>query len=102
MASQTVTCTRCQKQFLVIDQEQQFLNQKGLSLPTHCPSCRQTRRLMLRGNARALYKAKCSKCQKDIIVAYDPAKATNIILCKADYDAWINEHDTTITEPLPQ
>ena len=101
MASQTVTCTRCQKQFLVIDEEQQFLNGKGLPLPTHCPSCRQLRRLMLRGNERALYKAKCAKCQKDIIVAYDPAKTTNVILCKPDYDAWLNEHDTTITDPLP-
>ena len=101
MSNQTLTCTRCQKQFLVIDEEQRFLGEKGLALPTNCPGCRQTRRLMLRGNERALYKTKCQKCQKDIIVSYDPAKTTNVILCKPDYDQWLNEHDTTINDPLP-
>lgn len=101
MASQTLTCTKCGKQFLVIDEEQKFLNERGIQLPTNCPSCRQLRRLMLRGNERALYKAKCQKCGKEIIVSYDPAKTTNMILCKPDYDQWLNEHDTTITDPLP-
>jgi len=102
MTNQTLTCTKCQKQFLVIDQEQQFLNDKGLPLPTHCPSCRQLRRLMLRGNQRALFKAKCQKCGNDIITSYDPQKVSNIILCKDDYYKWLEEHGTIITEPLPQ
>lgn len=101
MANQPITCTKCQKQFLVIDQEEKFLKDKGLPLPTMCPSDRQRRRLMLRGNERALYKTKCQKCQKEIVVSYDPEKVKNEILCKADYDAWINEHDTVITDPLP-
>jgi hypothetical protein len=101
VSSQTLTCTKCQKQFLVIDQEQQFLSQKGLPLPSNCPTCRQRRRLILRGSERALYKTKCQKCGKDIIVSYDPSKVNNAILCKQDYDAWLNEHDTTISEPLP-
>ena len=67
MPNLTQTCPKCSKQFLVIEQEQKFLNDKNLPLPVHCPSCRQQRRLMLRGNDRTLYKAKCSKCGKGII-----------------------------------
>ena len=101
MPAQPITCAKCQKQFRVIEEEERFLKDKSLPLPTSCPSCRQRRRLMLRGNERALYKTKCQKCQKDIVVSYDPEKVKNEILCKIDYDKWINEHDTTISEPLP-
>ena len=102
MANVTQTCTKCGKQFLVIDPEQQFLKEKGLPLPTVCPSDRQRRRLMLRGNDRALYRTKCQVCGKDIVVAYDPTKVKNQILCKEDYDKWLTEHNVAITDPLPQ
>ncbi len=101
MSSITQTCTKCQKQFLIIDQEQKFLNDKNLPFPTQCPSCRQTRRLMLRGG-RQLFKTKCQKCSKDIVVSYDPEKTANTILCKEDYDQYFNENDVIIKEPLPE
>lgn len=101
MAAITQSCTKCQRQFLVIDQEQQFLEQKQLPLPTMCPSCRQMRRLALRGG-RQLFRAKCQQCQKDIITSYDPQKTTQTILCKEDYDLYMSEHDPIITDPLPQ
>ncbi|MBA3723430.1 MAG: zinc-ribbon domain containing protein [Candidatus Levybacteria bacterium] len=100
MANITQTCTVCSKQFLVIDKEQQFLQEKSLPLPTNCPTCRQTRRLKLRGE-RALYRAKCSKCDKEIIVSYDPKTVTNQILCKHDYEQYFLENDPIITDPLP-
>lgn len=103
MASITQTCSKCGKQFLIIDQEQNFLNEKGVPLPIQCPSCRQTRRLTLRGAERALYKTTCQKCGKEIIVAYDPKKITNQqILCKKDYDQYFLENDIIINEPLPE
>jgi hypothetical protein len=102
MANTTQTCSKCGKQFLILDQEQSFLSGKGLSLPSQCPTCRQTRRLMLRGAERALYKTTCQKCGKEIIVAYDPKKVTNQILCKKDYDQYFLENDTIINEPLPE
>lgn len=102
MASITATCTKCSKQFLIIDQEQAFLKEKNLSLPTMCPPCRQTRRLMLRGNARELFKSKCEKCGKDIIVSFDPAKATSPIFCKQDYEQYLSDHDVLLTDPLPE
>lgn len=101
MANVTQTCTKCQKQFLVIDQEQKFLTDKQLPHPSMCPACRQTRRLLLRGG-RALYRAKCQKCGKDIIVSYDPATTTQTILCKQDFEQFMSENDPIITDPLPE
>ena len=101
MASITQTCTNCQKQFLVIDQEQSFLQKKGLPMPTMCPSCRQLRRLNLRGG-RQLFKTKCQKCGKDIVVSYDPAKQQQPIYCKEDYEKFFMENDPIIKDPLPE
>lgn len=96
----TQTCVRCGKQFLIIDQEQTFLNQKGLAFPTKCPSCRQLRRLALRGG-RQLFKTTCQRCQKEIVVSFDPQKVQQAIFCKEDYEKFMLEHDPIIKEPLP-
>lgn len=103
MASNTKTCTKCQKQFLIIDQEQAFLRQKGLLAPVFCPACRQDRRLALRGVRRKLYKAACQKCGEQIITSYDPSTVhTAPIFCNKDYwDFWATT-DITIKEPLPE
>lgn len=101
MPNQPTTCAKCGKQFIVIEQEEKFLREKGLPLPINCPSCRQLRRLMLRGNDRALFKTKCQQCGKDIVVSYDPSKTKNQILCHEDYDKWLTENNVVITDPLP-
>ncbi len=101
MAPLTHTCATCKRQFLVIDKEQSFLNEKGLPFPTNCPGCRQERRLKLRGS-RMLFKTQCQKCNKTIIVSYDPAKVRNQILCKEDYEKYFLENDPIITDPLPE
>lgn len=97
----TQTCTKCGDKFNIIKQEQEFLNKKGLPLPKECPSCRQERRLMLRGG-RQLYRTKCQQCGKDIITSYDPQKATNKIFCREDYDKYMSENDPIIKDPLPE
>lgn len=101
MASITQNCATCQRQFLIIDQEQEFLKEKNLALPASCPGCRQARRLKLRGE-RALYRSKCQKCGKDIIVAFDPTKTQNAIYCKKDYDQYFLENEAIIKDPLPE
>lgn len=101
MPNITQTCQKCQRQFLIIEQEQKFLNERDLPLPTQCPSCRQERRLMLRGG-RQLFRTKCQKCNKDMVVAFDPQETTNTILCKQDYDNYFLENDPIIKEPLPE
>lgn len=102
MSAITQTCTKCGKQFLVIDQEQAFLKERDMPLPGMCPGDRQMRRLSLRGADRALYKTKCQKCGKDIIVAFDPQKVTNPIYCKEDYEKYFTENDPITTDPLPE
>ena len=77
------------------------MKQKNLSLPTICPQDRQLRRLLLRGG-RELFRTKCQQCGKDIVVAYDPTKTQNKILCKEDYDKYMSENDPIIKDPLPQ
>lgn len=101
MPNTTQICTKCGKQFLVIEQEQKFLQSKNLPFPANCPSCRQARRLALRGS-RQLFHTKCQKCGKDIVVAYDPNKIMNQILCKADYQQYFVENDAIIKESLPE
>ncbi len=101
MANVLASCTTCTKQFIIIDQEQNFLRDKGLPNPTNCPNCRQNRRLSLRGE-RVLFKTECQQCHKEIIVSYDPQKVQNTILCKEDYEKYYQEHDSIITDPLPQ
>ena len=100
MANIKQTCVKCKKEFLVIEQEEKFLKDKNLPLPTSCPSCRQTRRLSLRGG-RQLFKTKCQKCNKDIVTAYDPTKVKQMILCKEDYQKYFEENDPIIKDPLP-
>ena len=101
MPNITSTCVKCGKQFLVIEQEQAFLQKKNLPMPKNCPQCRQERRLSLRGG-RQLFRTKCQQCGKDIVVAYDPTKVTNKILCKEDYQKFFVENDPIIKDPLPE
>lgn len=100
MAPITQACAKCGKQFLVIDPEQQFLREMELPLPTNCPQCRQDRRLALRGG-RKLFRTKCQVCGKDIVVAYDPEKATSTIMCRDDFEKFTSEKDYITTDPLP-
>jgi ssDNA-binding Zn-finger/Zn-ribbon topoisomerase 1 len=81
MSDITQTCTKCNKKFLVIEPEQEFLKKKELPMPSMCPSCRQARRLEDRGE-RALYRTTCQKCGSSMITSYDPQKVTSKILCK--------------------
>lgn len=101
MSNQTQTCEKCGKQFLVIEQEQKFLSEKNLPLPKNCPTCRQTRRLKLRGGDRQLYKTTCQKCSKEIVVARDPKIVKNPIYCRKDFDQYFLDNDPIITDPLP-
>jgi formylmethanofuran dehydrogenase subunit E len=55
----------------------------------------------MRRGERTLYKSKCSKCGKDIVVSYDPKKTSNTILCRKDYNEYFLENDPIIKDPLP-
>ncbi len=102
MNNTTKQCSKCGKQFLIITQEQEFLKEKRLPLPDNCPTCRQMRRLTLRGGERMLYKTQCQQCGKDIIVAKNPATVKNPIYCKKDYEDYFLSNDPIINDPLPE
>lgn len=74
------TCHACGKDFLIIEQEQEFYKKKDLPHPQNCPDCRQKRRLALR-NERKLYKRTCDKCHKEIISTYSP-DSKYIVYCQ--------------------
>jgi len=80
--------------------EQAFLKERGFPNPTQCPSCRQMRRLNLRGG-RELHKAICQECGKETIVSYNPATVTQKILCKKDFDDYWTKNDAILSDPLP-
>jgi len=101
MANITAVCAICNKQFLIIDQEQEFLKERGYPLPLSCPLCRQKRRLSLRGE-RKLYKTTCQECGKGMIVTFDPEKIKQKILCKEHYLKFFAENDPVIKEELPE
>lgn len=102
MDNQTITCSKCKSNFLVIKEEKDFLAKRNLPLPTNCPGCRQERRLLLRGSKRALFKTKCQKCQKEIVTSFDPQKTTSPIYCREDYEKYFVENDPIIKDPLPE
>ncbi len=102
MSNITQNCESCGRAFLIIDREQEFLCGQNLPFPKNCPNCRQKRRLELRGSEQKLFKTKCRKCGKDIVVSYDPEKTENMILCREDYQKYFEENDTIISDPLPE
>jgi len=81
--SNKLSCGECQKDFLVIPQEQAFYKKKELPMPEKCPKCRQKRRLSLR-NERNLFKRDCDKCKKEVISTYRP-ESEYIIYCQECY-----------------
>ena len=80
MKDEKRTCKKCEKDFLIIVQEQKFYKKKDLPWPENSPECRQKRRLSLR-NERNLYKRTCDKCKKDIISTYPP-DSKYIVYCQ--------------------
>jgi len=89
------TCPQCGKEFWVIKQEQEFLKKINLPTPTHCPTCREQRRLKNRGE-RNLYRTTCTNCKKNIIVTHNPQTEKRQILCKECYFDYFEKHSVLI------
>jgi len=74
-------CKHCGQDFKVVAQDQAFYDQvspvfagKKVAIPepTHCPDCRQQRRLALL-NELNLYSGSCTKCNKRTLTQYEPS-----------------------------
>lgn len=68
---ETKQCIYCHKTFQLVDWDIEFYKKIGVPTPTHCPDCRQQRRLAS-ANQLYLYKRKCGATGKDIISNYHP------------------------------
>lgn len=90
------TCNKCQKEFRIISQEQDFLKEMGLPHPTECPTCRHQRRMSLR-NDREFYKYPCKKCGQDMITTVNPDKK-RIVYCLDCYRDFRANVDLTQVE----
>ncbi len=80
---QTSQCQNCSKTFRITDTDLAFYKTIDVPSPTHCPDCRQRRRLAWR-NEHTLYNRQCDLCKKAIVSIY-PANSTFTIYC---HDCW--------------
>lgn len=69
----TKKCTHCSENFEITDEDQNFYKSLNIPAPTHCPDCRQQRRLTWR-NERTLYKRKCDATGKDMVSIFSSDK----------------------------
>ncbi len=90
-------CLQCQESFEVTEHDTDFYRKVSPTIsgqtiavlpPTHCPSCREKRRLATR-NDYSLYNRACSLCHKSIIAIY-PTDTEYPVYCKECWwsDKW--------------
>lgn len=81
------TCDSCKEQFIVSNEQTAMLKRLSpviagkvipLPLPTHCPACRQQRRIAFRNDSN-YYKNTCSSCKKQVISIYSPDKGYPVL-----------------------
>lgn len=85
---QQVQCRQCSKTFRIDDRDLEFYTRMAVPPPTHCPDCRQQRRLAWR-NERFLYERACDLCNKSIIATY-PVNSVYTVYCQECWwsDKW--------------
>ena len=85
MKTKREKCQKCQKEFLIVEQELRFYEKKMLAEPKECSECRRTWRANLR-NERNLYRRKCEKCAVELMSSYKEGG----ILCEQCYQTAVN------------
>lgn len=77
------TCTKCQRPFKIIPQEQTFYHTHGLLPPTICPECRHRWRVAQRPPIQ-LWERVCARCGQTMSTNYAPERP-EIIYCGRCY-----------------
>ncbi|MBT4384586.1 hypothetical protein HOD30_02460 [Candidatus Peregrinibacteria bacterium] len=72
------TCTNCQCSFEIDERDRAFYERMSVPDPTHCPDCRNQRRLAAR-NERNLYHRKCDATGENILSLYSQDKPYKVI-----------------------
>lgn len=83
---ETKICKNCSRQFGIFEKDIEFYKRFEVPSPTHCPACRQARRLSWR-NEWKLYRRKCDKIGKDIISYLSPDKPMPVY----HFDEWFKD-----------
>lgn len=63
------TCTQCDQEFEIFDEDREFYRKINVPEPTWCPECRNMRRCAYR-NERVLYMRSCDLCKKSTLSTY--------------------------------
>ncbi|MBI4239910.1 zinc-ribbon domain containing protein [Candidatus Uhrbacteria bacterium] len=81
-------CIQCKQSFTISEKDVAFYQKVNVPHPTHCPDCRQQRRLAFR-NERTLYTRTCDLCKKGIVSIY-PEKTPFPVYCPTCWwsDSW--------------
>lgn len=83
------TCIQCNNQFEITDSDRAFYRKMSVPEPTHCPDCRQQRRMAWR-NEYTLYPDVCDLCKKSMVSLYAPSSPYTVY-CQSCW--WGNEWD---------
>ncbi len=79
-------CSNCKQSFDITDVDLKFYDQVSpifngqkyvIPSPTHCPNCRQQRRLAL-ANERFFYSSKCELCDQKVLTEQDPRQGKTV------------------------
>lgn len=89
--AQKAKCKECGNEFLIINKELEFYKEKDFPLPELCPEHRLARRMSMR-NKKELLGHKCDKCQKDIVIAFNPVEGQQVY-CKTCFQEYMQEND---------
>lgn len=88
MSTETKQCQNCKNNFTIEPDDFGFYEKIKVPVPTWCPECRMTRRMLWR-NERNLYQQTCGLCQNAIVSIYSPDKQYTV-LCQDCFngDGW--------------
>ena len=87
-SGQAKICQNCKKDFVIEPDDFAFYEKMKVPAPTWCPECRMIRRMLWR-NERALYRAACNLCGRDMISMYDPKSGLKVYCEKCWWqDGW--------------
>lgn len=83
---ETRNCQNCKTDFTIAPDDFSFYEKMQVPPPTFCPDCRLQRRYAWR-NERALFKAVCGLCNKNVLSMY-PTERTYPVYCR---DCWLGD-----------
>ncbi len=91
MPDQEITCSECGNTFTFTEREQDYYNERNLSQPKRCKTCRDARRANFGsaprgGGDRQRYEITCDQCGKTDTVPFKPSTG-RAVLCSECFSA---------------